>query len=430
LKAGPHGPAFLCYFILVRHSQTRCANFLLLFCLLAVSLPAEDAGDVFWLYSKDRYNRPVLSDRLDVPSGIDPYSYLAEHRGFDDWLTRDEGEVTYLSEKSEAGVVPILCLHKISREEDYALTPERFRRLLRYINDNGWYLVSDLQYIEGDFSRVPTGYKPIVMGSDDASHGNLVYQTRGDRLNGEVKRFFGKPILERDSMVAILEKYAKEEDDRINFTFYISFDAVPFRQLDGYENPGFPYRGVPVIEEKIRYLDENFILGIHSLSHIYAHDMGPAAFAEDVMGAWELIDEYAGGKANSLHTMAFPYGIRPLSSGMRDAVTSLSRDGEYLAGAFDFDNKLAPPPGSPGDIFDVSRFNVDNKNWDRLMRTLEEANAVSTRREIVWEVDTKKLPKSRYALGAAPSDGVWVLVRGQNGSLAVDQSPIDDSPEG
>lgn len=404
--------------------------FLFLLCLTSAYISAEENGDTYWFYTKDRYNRPVLSDRLDVPPGNDAYEYLANYRGYDGWQARNDGDITFLSEKSDHGVVPILCLHKISREEDYALTPERFRRLLRYINDNGWYLVSDLQYLNGDFSRVPSGMKPIVMGSDDASHGNLVYQTRGDRTNGQVKRLFGKPILDRDSMVAILEKYAKEEDGRINFTFYISFDAIPFRQLDGFNNPGFPYQGVPVIGEKIRYLDENFILGIHSLSHLYAHDMGPSAFAEDVLSAWELIDEYAGGKAESLHTMAFPYGIRPLTPGMREAVTSLNRNGEYLAGAFDFDNKLAPPPGSPGDLFDVSRFNVDNKNWDRLMRTLDDADAVSSRREIIWEVDTKRLPKSRYSLGATPSDGVWVLVRGDQDSLAVDQLPLETDPEG
>ena len=80
-------------------------------------------------------------------------------------------------------------------------------------------------------------------------------------------------------MVAILERHVRKEEGRINFTFYVSFDAIPFRQLDGHENPGFPYPGVPVISEKIRYLDEHFILGIHSLSHVYAHDMGPSAFA-------------------------------------------------------------------------------------------------------------------------------------------------------
>ena len=385
----------------------------ILFCLVAVSLYAGDSRDIFWLYTKDRYNRSVLADRLDVPQGVDPYLYLAENRGFDGWMTRKEGNITFLSEKADSGVVPILCLHKISREEDYALTPERFRRLLQYISNNGWYLVSDLQYLEGDFSRVPSGLKPIVMGSDDGSHGTLIYQTRGDKLSGTVKRLFGKPIIERDSMVAILEKHAMQEDGRINFTFYISFDAIPFRQLDGFDNPGFPYRGIPVIAEKMHYLDENFIIGIHSLSHIYAHDMGSEAFAEDVLRAWEQIDEYAGGEAMSLHTMAFPYGIRPLSPDMRAAITSLNRNGKYLDGAFDFDNKLAAPPGRPGDNFDVSRFNVDNKNWDRLMRTLDGADAVSARREIIWEVETKRLPRSRYSLGAAPSDDVWVLVRGQ-----------------
>jgi len=378
-----------------------------------VFLHPADAQDTFWVYTKDRYNRAVLTDPLEVPAGRDPYRYLAESRGFPDFLVRKEGDVTYLAEKSDEGVVPILCLHKISREEDYALTPDRFRRLLHYVKDNGWYLVSDLQYLHGDFSRVPTGFKPIVMGSDDASHGTLIYQTRGDRQYGKVKRLFGKPLIDKDSMVAILERYADREDGRINFTFYVSFDAIPFRQLDGFENPGFPYQGIPIIYEKIQYLDDNFIIGIHSQSHPYVWDIGINAFAEDIMKGWEQLDEYAGGEAQSLHTMAYPYGVRSYSLELRNALSSLNRNGKYLDGSFDFDNKLAPPPGDPGDEFDVSRFNVDNKHWDRLMRTLDGADAVTARREIIWEVDSKRLPRSRYSLGAAPSDEILVLVRGK-----------------
>ncbi len=376
---------------------------------------AGDTQDVFWVYTKDRYNRAVLAEPLEVPDGENPYQFIAEYKGYPDYFIRREDDVTFLAEKADAGVVPILCLHKISREEDYALTPDRFRNLLRYVDRNGWYLVSDLQYLQGDFSRVPTGLKPIVMGSDDASHGTLTYQTRGDRQYGRVKRLFGKPLIDKDSMVAILEKYVKREEGRLNFTFYVSFDGIPFRQLDGYENPGFPYRGIPVIAEKIKYLDENFFIGIHSQSHPYVWDLGINGFAEDIMKGWEQLDEYAGGEAKSLHTMAYPYGVRSFNLDLRNALSSLNRNGKYLDGAFDFDNKLAPPPGNPGDNFDVSRFNVDNKHWDRLIRTLDGADAVTARREIIWEVDSKRLPRSRYSLGAAPSDEILVLVRGDSG---------------
>ena len=369
---------------------------------------------MFWRYDTDRYGRPGLTERLEVPPGVDPYRRLAEYRGFDRWITRRDGNVVFLAEQASNGEVPVLSLHKISLEEDYALTPGRFGHLLNYINDNGWYLVADHHYLDGDFSRVPTGLKPIVMGSDDASLGNLIYQTRGDRLFGEVRRFFGKPLTDPDSMVAILERYAKKEEGRINFTFYVSFDAVPFRQLDGHDNPGFPYPGIPVVGEKIRYLDENFILGIHSLSHTYARDMEPGDFARDVLEAWALIDEYAGGEATTVRTLAFPYGIGTLTPDFRDAVSGLRRNGRRLIGAFDFDNRLAPAPGASADMFDVSRLNADNRNWDRLMRILGNADAVVARRDIVWETDIRRLPRSRGALGAHPSDGVWILVRGSS----------------
>ncbi|OQX29369.1 MAG: hypothetical protein B0D92_04025 [Spirochaeta sp. LUC14_002_19_P3] len=377
---------------------------------LTIMVPAY-AENVFWRYAVDRYERSVLMDKLEVPSGLNPYEFLAGELGYDAWITRDEKSVVILSEQASSGEVPILCLHKIGDDDNYALTPQRFRELLQYINANGWYMVTDSQYLKKDFSRVPTGLKPIVMGSDDASYGTLIYQTVGDSLTGRVRRFFGKPIMERDSMAAILERYAKKEDNRINFTFYVSFDAVPFRQLDGYKNPGFPYRNIPVVAEKIRYLDNNFILGIHALSHIYAYEMGIHEFAEDVLAAWNVLDEYAGAEALTVQTLAFPFGIENLSAELESLISSLSRNGRRLVGGFDLDNAPAAPPGSLKKPFEVSRINVDNSRWQETLNTLNSINAVSARREIIWETASKRLPNERLLLGAAPSDGVWVLVK-------------------
>ena len=382
-----------------------------LYFLFAISYLGAESKVVFWLHTNDRYDRPVLNNPIEVPSGRDPYAFMASRLGYEDWMTRKEGDVTILSEISNTGEVPVLCLHRLGMKQKYELTPARFRRLINYIKDNDWYLISDHQYISGDLSKVPNGFKPIVMGSDDASYGTFIYQTDGENLYGTVKRRTGKPLLDRNSMVSILEKYAPREEGRINFTFYISFDAVPFRQLGGYRNPGFPYRGIPLVAEKIRYLDERFILGIHSLSHIYANDMGLKSFARDVLRAWELIDEYAGGEAMSLRTLSFPFGIGPLAPSMRKELNSLTRNGRRLSGAFDFDDKLAPAPGALDDVFDISRYNVDNRTWNRIFETLESADTVVVRREIIWEVDTKKVPKSRRLLGAIESDTVWVLVR-------------------
>jgi len=366
---------------------------------------------VFWLYTEDRYNRPILDNPIEVPDGWEPYEFMATELGYEDWTIRKEGEVVFLFEVSSLGEVPVLCFHRLGMGQKYELTPARFRRLINYIYNNKWYLISDHQYISKDLSRVPNGFKPIVMGCDDASYGTLIYQTDGKSLYGAVRRRVGKPLLDRNSMVSILERYAAREEGRINFTFYISFDGVPFRQLDTYRNPGFPYEGIPLVAEKIRYLDERFILGIHSLSHIYAKDMDPEDFARDVLRAWELIDEYAGGEARSLRTLSYPFGISTLTPSIRRELESLTRNGRRLKGAFDFDDRLAPAPGALRDIFDISRYNVDNRTWDRIFVTLESANAVVARREIIWEVEAKRLPRSRYSLKATKSDSVWVLVR-------------------
>lgn len=374
-------------------------------------LPRPAMADTFFRYDKDRYGRGILVDPLPVPPEMDAVEFLARHQDFPDWTTRREGSVLYVAEKAVDGTIPILCLHKLSREEWYGLTPDRFESLLRYLKRNKWYLVADSQYLEGDFTRVPTGMKPIVMGADDASHGNVVFQTRGDLLTGPVKRRLGRPVIDRRSMVAILERLVPPEEGRINFTFYISFDAVPFRQLDGAEDPGFPYSDIPVVAEKIAYLDDNFILGIHSLSHTYAGDMTVPAFVGEVDACWSALDAYAGGEAKSVSTLAFPYGIRDLTPALRRSLVEMNHDGKVLTGAFDFDNKLAPPPGGPGDRFEISRLNVDNRSWDRVMNTLETAPAVTARRMVIVESDRKRLPGGRTRIGAARSDPIWVLVR-------------------
>jgi len=383
---------------------------LCLYMLFAMSSLGAETEAVFWFYTKDRYNRPILSNPIEVPDRMEPYEFIAAKLGYDNWMIRREDDIAFLFEISSIGEVPVLCFHRLGKGWRYELTPHRFRWLIDYINDNKWYLISDYQYITGDLSRVPSSFKPIVMGSDDASYGTFSYQTNGESLYDAVRRRAGKPLLDRNSMVSILERYAPREEGRINFTFYISFDAVPFRQLDTYRNPGFPYEGIPLVAEKIRYLDENFILGIHSLSHIHANDMDPETFARDVLRAWELIDEYAGGEAVSLQTLSYPFGIGTLTSSMRSKLEFLTRNGRRLSGAFDFDDRLAPAPGALRDSFDIPRYNVDNRTWDRIFDTLESANAVVARREIIWEVDAKKLPKSRHSLGAAESDNVWVLV--------------------
>ncbi len=374
-------------------------------------LAAGGQKTVFWRYTLNRHGNAVLTDPLEVPEGEDPFAFLASQRGFDKWLLSRGKKAFILSEKAVSGEVPVLCFHKIGRQERFALTPERFRRLLRYLKKDGWYMVSDYQYLQGDFSRVPTGLKPIVMGADDGGHNNIEYQVYGDSLTGRIRPFAEGPRMERNCMAYILEKLAPREEGRINFTFYVSFDAIPFRQLGGQRNPGFPYRGISVVEQKIRYLDENFILGIHSLSHEYVYSMGIDAFAEDILRAWEILDDYAGGRAETVRALAFPYGVGEVTADVYRKLSALSRNGRFLAGAFDLDGGCARPPGNLGNRFDVSRINVDNEHWNYAMAMLENADAVKARRDFIWESSSKRLPPSPYRLGAAPSDQVWVLVR-------------------
>ena len=314
-----------------------------------------------------------------------------------------------MAEKPSRGVVPVLVFHKISREQRYALTAGRFEEFIRLIHREGWYMVADYQYSRGDFTHVPSGMKPIVMGADDASYGNFVYKTYGDQLHGRVYRLLGRPIIEPDCMVGILERLARRENGRINFTFYLSFDAIPFRQLDAAFNPGFPYKGIALVEEKLHYLNENFLLGIHSLSHVYAYRMGAEAFARDVLQAWAIIDEYLNTPVQSVRTLAFPYGIERLTAEMRRKLQGIRYGEKSLEAAFDFDDKMAPAPGELRDKLKISRINVDNSSWDEVLQRLREADAVKSRRTFVLKTNKRKLPKRRYFKEAWPSDDIWIM---------------------
>ena len=339
-------------------------------------------------------------------------SFLSRHLGYENPRIKVLAETTILAATPTGGEVPVFGFHKLGMEPRFALEPKRFRTLIRLIQSKGWYLMSDTDFAQGDFTSVPSGKKPLVMGSDDASSGTAIYLTRGPSRTGRVRRIFGTPRWDPNCMVAILERFAPRENNRINFTFYISFDAIPFRQLDGAKNPGFPYPNIPLVREKITYLDAHFRLGIHSLSHQKAADMGQEAFSQDVLAAWNLMNHYAGGRAETVQTMAYPYGI---VDGVPDGeeLASWFKDLERpLAGGFDFDDQWASPNHQPRGPYAISRLGVDNSNWERARKILEgKVPTAVAQRTILWTTTRKRLPPSRKSLGIHRNDDLWVLVK-------------------
>ena len=85
--------------------------------------------------------------------------------------SRIERDGVIIYSKKDSGKIPILCFHKIGEEPRYEITSENFESFLIYLNENMYHLLSDKEFLARDFSNVPTGYTPIVLGSDDEKSG-------------------------------------------------------------------------------------------------------------------------------------------------------------------------------------------------------------------------------------------------------------------
>lgn len=298
----------------------------------------------------------------------------------DEWAYREtkNGRVYF---KKDMGRIPTLCFHKIGDEERYAITPENFDRFLIYLNKNKFYLLSDKELINSDFSLVPTGYKPIVLGSDDASEGNFLYDTDEDFVNGAVLNLNSSPVVSENTMVSILEKNIKPVNGRINFTFYISFNGIPFRQTGGYDFDNELYKGNPLIKKKFNYILDNFIIGNHTFSHPITKNSSALDFKIELDTFYSVMESYIGERISEIDTLAFPYGCHDLKPEMEKMLKAYSYKETKIIGSFDFNGYFSNSPFS-GTVnkYDISRIGVDNKNIEKMYYFLENIELFESKR--------------------------------------------------
>ncbi|MGL1894658.1 MAG: hypothetical protein OCD02_23760 [Spirochaetaceae bacterium] len=307
------------------------------------------------------------------------------------WSDKQVGNITYYTKK-DYGRVPILCFHKIGDAERYEITSENFKNFLIYLNDNKYYPISDKDFLNRDFAKVPTGYKPIVLGSDDASEGNFIYKTNDDSIYGELDLSTGKPEHDPNSMVYLLEKFIRPEDGNINFTFYISFNGIPFRQTGGDKATGEYFRGIDLIGQKFNYLLDNFIVGIHTVTHPVTKNTSAKDFKWEIDEFYNILYSYVGERINLIDTLAYPYGCANLKPEMEKMIKNYNTKGVKIVGAFDFDGYFSQSPfSSKIKDFDISRFGVDNKNIQNLYGFLESVPQYKTERIIVVKSKTDLL---------------------------------------
>lgn len=321
------------------------------------------------------------------------------------WKRSENGQVTIYREISQKRV-PILCFHIIGDKERYEISALNFTNLMEYLNDHKFWLISDKEFIKGDLSSVPTGYRPIVMGSDDASEGNFLFQAKTGTLDTGVIDFTDPKVVE-NTMVDILQDNFTPRDGIIPFTFYVSFNGLPFRQTGG-EIIDDSYLGSKTLSFKFQYVMDNFILGNHTFSHPITKLTTASDFKEELNKFYDVMYSYLGDDISRIDTLAYPHGCHDLTPEMRFMLENYNYRGVQLSGGFDFDGYFSTSPyGSTLDNLDISRLGVDNKNIDRVYGWLESVPLLVSRRVLV--VDSRD-----DLIGFTLSTEDEIIIRGES----------------
>jgi len=338
-----------------------------------------------------------------------PQDFLIERLGYDAPVIRENRSSTVFYDRRNSGEIPVLCFHRIGEDDKYELSLNRVHHLMATLQSKGYYPLSDRDFAAGDFSVIPSGMKPFVIGADDAGATQLLWdeETLSVYERGDTPRSWE---LDSDCLASIFTRYFKKEGNHYNFTFYMSFDAVPFRQIAGQPNPGFPYEGINVVRDKIRYAQKYFYLGHHSLTHTFREDMSGEQFFQEVEETNRIVSSYLGYPVQ-LDTLAYPYGSgRFTPEAERELLQGIDR-GRFPEVAYDLNGKFSPVPWSKGFIrWNISRFSVENSSFDLLLKRLSSPYVYQSRRVILIESPDKNVVLENFHLNLGGDDIVYVYI--------------------
>lgn len=346
---------------------------------------------------------------LSIPETENPASVLADYLGYSTSASRTEGVTTFISSKKGYGFIPVLAFHKLGSKDKFELTPQKFEELLIFLLEENYHIISDKQLINSDFTYAPDGKKLIVLGADDGAAGVFYYETSGDIKTSPFIMEDGQYLISNQSMVYYLDKHLPRERGRGNFTFYMTFDAIPFRQTGGGYNPGPPYLAMPAVRSKLHYIDENYYIGNHTLHHYYSEDITELEFLFELIGCFEVLESY-GIDNGPESTLSYSYGIGELSPQREQTVREFSYKGITLLGAFDYDGHFTKPVESYGvNTYDISRTGVDNSNYENILMLLEAGDIYINQRAVL--VDGTEYPFNLSGLELNKGDRNFILIR-------------------
>ena len=340
---------------------------------------------------------------------IPPEEFLRDNLGYESMGIARERDKTIFYEKRDRGHVPILCFHRIGPDPRYELTLENTHHLMAALIQNGYFPLSDRDFASGNFSLVPSGLKPFVIGADDASHGQVVWTDDTLRRFGP-EGMTGDPDLDPDCLAAVFSRYFPPVRDRYNLTFYVSFDAVPFRQTGGIPHNGPPYRGLPVVKEKMNFIYQRYYLGHHSLTHTSLEDQPVQDFIDEIEECNRIFSEYLD-RDLQIPSLAYPYGVTGITDDQERAFVRATDRGGYPASAFDLDGELADLPWSRRyNPWRIPRLSVENRSFNSLLRKLERRDIYRSRRTVLLYSDRKNFDLDSYNLVYGGDDVLYVYI--------------------
>lgn len=226
---------------------------------------------------------------------------ISINRNIEDYLS--SGELNKIYHDFESKRVPVLMFHNFGEKEDrFTISPTNFEKLLYELYSNDFYSVSLSEFVEGDFSRVPVGKKPILFTFDDAGKGQFLIKDG---------------VISNKSAVGVLESFYESYDFGRGGVFFISY---------GVDNN---FR-LPFLQEEYASLKMKFLVnkGYDVAHHTISHNNNTYAslnniFEQNVLSSamflYLLGDDV---KKIKVDAFAHPFGASPVNKKVFDFLSS------------------------------------------------------------------------------------------------------------
>ena len=236
----------------------------------------------------------------------------------------------------ESKRVPVLMFHRLGEREDrYTVSPGNFERLLHSLYVNDFYSVSLEEFLDGDFSSVPVGKKPVLITFDDAHVSQF-------RLNSDGS------VCGR-SAVGVMESFYETYDFGSKPVFFVSFG--------GRNNFSLPFGQKDVASDKMKFLvDNGYGVGYHTVFHDNNTNASRNNVLEQYVLSSSLFHNLLGSERfeSIRSTKAHPFGAVPTSEVVFDYMVEKYSDGLFNA----WGGPSRHPLSSNFDIYRIPRIEI------------------------------------------------------------------------